>query len=45
LEDEELDRIRSQYERIAERARADLRAGRRDTGAPEAPEVEDEEKS
>jgi hypothetical protein len=45
LEDEELDRIRNQYEMIAERARAGLRAGRCDTGAPKAPEVEDEEES
>ena len=35
LEDEELDRIRAQYERLAERARENLRAGKRDTGAPE----------
>jgi len=41
LEDEELDRIRGQYEMIAEHARAGLRAGRRDTGAPHAPEVEE----
>jgi low affinity Fe/Cu permease len=40
LEDEELDRIRDQYELIAEHARAVLRTGRRDTGAPRAPEVE-----
>jgi len=39
LEDEHLDRIRSHYERIAERAREDLRAGILDT---ESPEVEDE---
>jgi low affinity Fe/Cu permease len=42
LEDEELDRMREYYERIAERARGHLRAGRRDTGSPEAPEVEEE---
>jgi low affinity Fe/Cu permease len=42
LEDEELDRMRAYYERIAERARRDLRAGRRDTGSPETPEVEEE---
>lgn len=45
LEDEELDRMRARYEMIAERARADLRSGRRDTGAPEAPEMEEEERS
>lgn len=45
LEDEELDRIRDQYEMIAERARADLRSGRRDTDVPEAPEMEEEERS
>jgi low affinity Fe/Cu permease len=39
LEDEELDRIRYRYEMIAEHARADLRSGRRDTGAPDAPEM------
>lgn len=44
LEDEELDRIRNRYEKIAERARVNLRAGIRDTGAPEAPEVEGEER-
>jgi low affinity Fe/Cu permease len=43
LEDEELDRIRDHYEKIAERARADLRAGHRDTGAPEV-ELEEEER-
>jgi low affinity Fe/Cu permease len=32
---EELDRIRARYERIAERAREELRAGRPDTGTPE----------
>jgi low affinity Fe/Cu permease len=42
LEDEELDRIRGNYEMIAEHAREGLRAGRRDTGAPE---VEEEETS
>jgi low affinity Fe/Cu permease len=42
LEDEELDRMRAYYERIAERARGHLRAGIRDTGAPEAPEAEEE---
>ena len=38
LEDEELDRLRTQYEKIAERARADLRKGIRDTGTPEVGE-------
>jgi low affinity Fe/Cu permease len=41
LEDEEIDRLRDHYEKIAERARANLRAGRRDTGAPEV-ELEEE---
>jgi len=35
LEEEELDRIHANYERIAERARADLRQGLRDTGVPD----------
>ena len=35
LEEQELDRIRAQYASLAERARADLRRGRADTGAPE----------
>lgn len=35
LEESELDRIREQYASLAERARADLRRGRHDTGAPE----------
>ncbi len=43
LEDEEIDRIRNQYEVIAERARMDLRAGRRDTGRPRAPAGEEGE--
>jgi low affinity Fe/Cu permease len=34
LEEEELDQIREDYEELAERARADLRRGREDTGAP-----------
>ena len=38
LEDEELDRIRANYEQIAERARADLRQGKLDTGSPEVGE-------
>jgi low affinity Fe/Cu permease len=38
LEDAELDRLRDHYEKIAQRARADLRAGIRDTGAPELEE-------
>jgi low affinity Fe/Cu permease len=40
LEDEELDRMRDYYERIAERARGALRAGIRNTGAPEEGEEE-----
>jgi low affinity Fe/Cu permease len=35
LEEQELDRIRAQYASLAKRARADLRRGRADTGAPE----------
>lgn len=35
LDDTELDRIRAGYEVLAERARSDLRRGKRDTGAPE----------
>jgi len=35
LEEHELDRIRARYTQLAERARADLRHGRTDTGAPE----------
>jgi low affinity Fe/Cu permease len=42
LEDEELDRVRAYYERIAERARGHLRARIRDAGEPEAPEVGEE---
>jgi hypothetical protein len=38
LEEEELDRIRANYERLAERARADLRKGIIDTGVPEVGE-------
>lgn len=34
LEEEELDRIRAKYQKLAERARADLRRGNVDTGAP-----------
>jgi low affinity Fe/Cu permease len=34
LEEEELDRIRAHYERLAEQARAGLRRGLRDTGVP-----------
>ena len=41
LEDEELDRLRHQYEMMAEHARAGLRARHRDTGAPRAPEMEE----
>jgi low affinity Fe/Cu permease len=36
LDDKELDRIRVQYARLAQRARVDLRSGRKDTGHPEA---------
>ena len=39
LEEEELDRIRANYEGIAERARTDLRKGIRDTGVPEVGEA------
>ncbi len=35
LEEDELDRIHARYERIAQRAREDLREGRGDTGTPE----------
>jgi low affinity Fe/Cu permease len=35
LEEEELDRIHADYCRLAERARADLRRGKFDTGVPE----------
>lgn len=35
LEERDLDRIRASYERLAERARRDLRQGLRDTDAPE----------
>jgi len=35
LEEDELDRIRSQYAHLAERARADLGRGQADTDAPE----------
>ena len=35
LEEHELDKIRSGYQRLAERARAELREGRADTDAPE----------
>jgi len=37
LSQEDLDRIRTSYEELAERARGDLRRGRRDTGTPELP--------
>ncbi|HEU5051106.1 MAG TPA: low affinity iron permease family protein, partial [Gemmatimonadales bacterium] len=36
-EDHELDRIHAEYARLADRARADLRAGRSDTDSPEVP--------
>jgi low affinity Fe/Cu permease len=35
LEEFELDRIHAGYARLAERARADLRRGRKDTGVPD----------
>ena len=35
LDQEDLERIRGDYETLAERARGDLRAGRRDTGVPD----------
>jgi low affinity Fe/Cu permease len=38
LEQEDLERIRGGYETLAETARRDLRAGRRDTGVPEVEE-------
>ena len=38
LEEEELDRIRAYYKRLAERARVDLRRGLRDTGVPDVEE-------
>ena len=44
LEDEELDRIRHQYEQMAEHARKALHRRRRDTGAPEAHEVKRKER-
>jgi low affinity Fe/Cu permease len=44
LEDEELDRIRHQYELMAEHARAALHSRRRDTGAPAAPKVKRKER-
>ena len=34
LEEHELDEVRAEYEELAERARANLRQGRKDTGAP-----------
>jgi low affinity Fe/Cu permease len=40
LEEEELDRIRTRYERLAQRARADLRKGLADTGVPEVGEAD-----
>src|SRR5215475_13771364 len=39
LEEEELDRIRANYERLAARARTDLRQGIRDTGVPDVDEA------
>jgi low affinity Fe/Cu permease len=35
LDQSELERLRSDYEALAERAREGMRAGRRDTGSPE----------
>jgi hypothetical protein len=35
LEEEDLDRIRAGYEQLAERARAGLQQGKRDTGVAE----------
>ncbi len=37
LEETDLERIRESYETLAQRAREDLRRGRRDTGVPEVP--------
>jgi low affinity Fe/Cu permease len=37
LEEDELNQIRAGYEELAEKARADLRRGKKDTGAPEVP--------
>lgn len=34
LEEKDLDEIRKQYEELAEKARSNLRKGRRDTGSP-----------
>src|SRR5262244_3491644 len=39
LEEEELDRIRANYEQLAERARTDLRQGLQDTGVPDVGEA------
>src|SRR5262249_30320693 len=39
LEEEELDRIRANYERLAARARTDLRQGIQDTGVPDVDEA------
>ena len=41
LEEEELDRIRASYTHLAQQARADLRQGKQDTGAPEVAAEED----
>jgi low affinity Fe/Cu permease len=40
LEEEELDRIRTKYQKLAERARADLLRGNIDTGSPTVDEDE-----
>ena len=37
LSQEELDQILARYEELAQRARMELRKGRRDTGTPEVP--------
>jgi low affinity Fe/Cu permease len=40
LEEKDLDRIRANYKKLAERARADIRRGKKDTDVPEV-EAED----
>ena len=35
LDENDLDRIKAEYEKLAEKARKDLRKGKRDTGVPE----------
>jgi low affinity Fe/Cu permease len=39
LEERELDRVRDIYGKLAEKARADLRRGIRDTGSPDLPAI------